>query len=123
MTSGLDLPSARRRAMYAFVGPCQRSLVITIRWRAALAWRSPPRFSRCRFVWPDDAGRGEEPQSMEKAESERRRGGGGAAVGSTTWPGRRRAQVLVRWALGKLRSASRTDSGAMTMRALMAFIA
>jgi putative transposase len=42
-----------------------------MRWSAALAWRLPPRLSRWRFVLPEEALIGEEPQSIEKAASER----------------------------------------------------
>ena len=39
-----------------------------------MAWRSPPRLSRCRLVLPDDAGTGLTPHSEAKAASEWRRG-------------------------------------------------
>src|SRR3989304_3412734 len=37
--------------------------------RARLSWRSPPRLSRWRVVWPDDAGRGQTPARAAKAAS------------------------------------------------------
>ena len=42
-------------------------------WRARLSWRSPPRLSRCRVVWPLEAGIGATPASRAKAASERTR--------------------------------------------------
>ena len=64
--------------------------VITIRHRAALAWRSPPRLSRQRVIFPDDASMGATPQRCAHAGSDRRRSGlspaaisrGGGGVGS-----------------------------------------
>src|SRR6266568_853251 len=44
-------------------------------WRARLSWRSPPRLSRCRIVWPLEAGTGATPASRSKADSERTRPG------------------------------------------------
>ena len=41
-----------------------------MRCRAALAWRSPPRFKRCRLVFPEEAGIGLTPHSAAKAASE-----------------------------------------------------
>ena len=41
--------------------------------RARLSWRSPPRLSRCRVVWPLEAGIGAAPASRAKAASERTR--------------------------------------------------
>ena len=41
--------------------------------RARLSWRSPPRLSRCRIVWPLEAGTGATPASRAKAASERTR--------------------------------------------------
>ena len=41
--------------------------------RARLSWRSPPRLSRCRVVWPLEAGIGATPASRAKAASERTR--------------------------------------------------
>jgi len=35
--------------------------MIAIVWIALFAWRSPPRLSRCRTVWPEDAGSGARP--------------------------------------------------------------
>ena len=46
-----------------------------MRWRAALAWRSPPRFSRCQLVLPEEAGIGLTPHNAAKEASERRRSG------------------------------------------------
>jgi hypothetical protein len=51
-----------------------------MRCSAALAWRSPPRLSRCRLVLPDDAGTGLTPQSAAKAASEWSRWGLSPAV-------------------------------------------
>ena len=42
-------------------------------WSARLSWRSPPRLSRCRVVWPEEAGIGATPASRAKAASERTR--------------------------------------------------
>src|ERR687893_853405 len=42
----------------------------TTRWRAALACRCPPRFSRWRLVLPLEAGIGQAPQSLARAASE-----------------------------------------------------
>ena len=36
-------------------------------WRARLSWRSPPRLSRCRIVWPLEAGKGATPARRAKA--------------------------------------------------------
>ena len=44
-------------------------------WRARLSWRSPPRLSRWRIVWPLEAGSGATPASRAKAASERTRPG------------------------------------------------
>jgi hypothetical protein len=63
MVSCLLRPSAVRRTMYFLVGWCEVMGTMTMRHRAELAWRSPPRLSRCRSVLPEDAGTGEEPQS------------------------------------------------------------
>ena len=46
-----------------------------MRCRAALAWRSPPRLSRCRLVLPEEAGKGLTPHSAAKAASGWRRPG------------------------------------------------
>ena len=46
-----------------------------MRWRAALAWRSPPRFRRCRLILPEDAGIGLTPHRAAKAASEWSRSG------------------------------------------------
>jgi hypothetical protein len=40
---------------------------------ARLSWRSPPRLSRCRIVWPLEAGTGATPARRAKAASERSR--------------------------------------------------
>ena len=40
---------------------------MTIRHSALLAIRSPPRFSRCRLVLPEEAGSGATPHSLAKA--------------------------------------------------------
>src|SRR3954462_10755346 len=45
------------------------------RWRAALAWRLPPRFNLWRLVLPLEAGMGQAPHSLAKAASERMRSG------------------------------------------------
>src|SRR6266508_2809435 len=42
---------------------------MTIRHSALLAIRSPPRFSRCRLVLPEEAGSGATPYSLAKAAS------------------------------------------------------
>ena len=46
-----------------------------MRCREASAWRSPPRFKRCRLVFPEEAGIGLTPHSAAKAASEWRRSG------------------------------------------------
>ncbi len=43
--------------------------------RAQLSCRSPPRLSRCRVVWPEEAGIGATPARRAKAASERTRPG------------------------------------------------
>jgi len=48
---------------------------MTIRYSAALAWRSPLRLSRCRWVLPEEASIGEAPHSIENAALERSRSG------------------------------------------------
>ena len=53
---------------------------VTIMCRALLAWRLPPRLSRCRLVLPDDAGSGAAPHSIANAASEVRRSGFSPAV-------------------------------------------
>ena len=70
MASSFDLPSAILRPTKAWVFLSVRSRLIAIMCRARLAWRLPPRLSRCRLVLPDDAGSGEVPQSMAQAASE-----------------------------------------------------
>ena len=65
MTSGLLIHSAVRRRMYSFVRRSHRSLTTTMRCSAALAWRSPPRLSRCLWVLPDEAGIGHNAQRGE----------------------------------------------------------
>ena len=75
MTSALLIPSAVRRPMYALVRRAWRSLTTTMRYRAALALRSPPRLSRWRLVLPEEAGIGLTPHSEAKAASEWRRSG------------------------------------------------
>src|SRR4051794_27323901 len=44
-------------------------------WRAALAWRLPPRFSLWRLVLPLEAGTGQAPHILANAASERMRSG------------------------------------------------
>ena len=85
MASSFDLPSAILRPTKAWVFLSVRSRLIAIMCRARLAWRSPPRLSRCRLVLPDDAGSGEVPQSMAQAASERSRSGLSPAV-TSSWP-------------------------------------
>src|SRR5580700_6581189 len=75
MISILPLPSALRFLTYSRVGWWLRIRTITTRYRAALACRLPPRLSRCRFVFPLEAGIGQAPQSLAKAASERMRSG------------------------------------------------
>ena len=70
MTSGLLIPSLVRRCMYSLVRRSWLSLTRTTRYRAALACRSPPRFSRCRLVLPEEAGTGLTPHNEAKAASE-----------------------------------------------------
>jgi len=53
-----------------------------MRQRAGLAWRSPPRFSRCRVIFPPLAGMGLAPQSAAKDRSECRWWGLSPAVSS-----------------------------------------
>jgi hypothetical protein len=48
---------------------------MTIRHSALLAIRSPPRFSRCRLVLPEEAGSGATPHTLAKAGSLDRRSG------------------------------------------------
>ena len=52
------------------VGWWPRMRMMTTRYRAALACRLPPRFSRCRVVFPLDAGIGQAPHSFANAASE-----------------------------------------------------
>ena len=69
--------------------------------RARLSWRSPPRLSRCRIVWPLDAGSGATPASRAKQASE--------------WTRSRRDQVTISWAAtigptpGSFRSSGTSD--------------
>ena len=57
------------------VGWWQRIRVTMTRWRAALAWRLPPRFSLWRLVLPLEAGTGQAPHILANAASERMRSG------------------------------------------------
>ena len=49
--------------------------IITMVCNARLSWRSPPRFSRWRTTWPEEASTGAAPASIAKAASERNRPG------------------------------------------------
>ena len=62
------------------VGWCRRMRVVAIRQRAWLAWRLPPRLSRCRTVRPDDAWTGLAPHNAAKDASVRMRSGLSPAV-------------------------------------------
>ena len=62
-----------RRWTEALVGGWQRIRTSAIRHSAWLAWRSPPRCSRWRWVRPEDAGMGAVPHRCAKEASERRR--------------------------------------------------
>src|SRR3712207_842139 len=64
---GLVLPSMVRLRTWSRVGGWPRMRVTTTRCRAALAWRSPPRLSRCRMVLPLEAGIGQVPHSSANA--------------------------------------------------------
>ena len=63
MISFRFFPSASRLATYCWVAASWRIRVVAIRHSAWLAWRLPPRFSRCRTVCPDDAWTGLAPHS------------------------------------------------------------
>ena len=80
MISFFDSPSRSRREAYAFVRSLVRMRETTTTCSAALAWRCPPRLSRWRTVFPDDAGIGLAPQSIAKLASDRRRDGLSPAV-------------------------------------------
>ena len=60
MISRMVLPSALRRATYLRVRSSVLVRVNTMRHRAWLAWRFPPRLSRWWMVLPDDASIGAE---------------------------------------------------------------
>ena len=106
MTSLVVMPSARRRAMYFWVGSCQRRRTTTARCRAALACRFPPRLSRCRLVLPEDAGIGLAPHRAAKAASECSRSGlSPAAVRKVAAPSGPTPVIAVR--AGAARSVSR----------------
>src|SRR5215204_2489922 len=61
MISRLERPSVVRRSTYALVGGWLAMRTRAMVQRAELAWRSPPRLSRCRVVRPDEASTGEPP--------------------------------------------------------------
>ena len=69
MISGLDRPSSRRRAIYAWVWASERRRVMTTPQSAELAWRSPPRLSRRRVTLPEDAWMGDTPHRWAQAAS------------------------------------------------------
>jgi hypothetical protein len=78
------------------VRDCVRAMV----WRARFSWRLPPRFNRCRLVWPDDAGIGAVPLMAANAGAERKRRGSpvspmifAAVMAATRGPRRDRASV------------------------------
>ena len=72
IASLFDLPSEVFFSMYARVRGSWAMRARAISWMARLAWRSPPRLSRCRpELFPLEAGIGEVPHSMEKAASPR----------------------------------------------------
>lgn len=68
-------PSAVRFAAYSLVLGSARRRVRATWWMAALACRSPPRLSRCRWVLPNEAGIGETPHRAAKLDSVRIRSG------------------------------------------------
>jgi hypothetical protein len=61
--------------MYSWERPSQRRRLTTIRKRAALAWRSPPRLSLRRWGLPEDFSTGLVPHRAAKAASLPRRSG------------------------------------------------
>ncbi len=61
--------------MWSWERSSQRRRLRTIRKRAALAWRSPPRLSLRRWVLPDDASTGLVPHKAAKDASLSRRSG------------------------------------------------
>ena len=70
MISRRVLPSAFRLRVYSMVRGSVRIRLVAIRQRALLAWRSPPRLSRCRTIRPDDAATGLTPHSAAKDRSD-----------------------------------------------------
>lgn len=70
----------------ARAGGQQRIRAAAIMWRARLAWRSPPRPSRCRSVRPEEAGTGAAPHGVANAASVRRRSGLSPAA-TKSWTG------------------------------------
>jgi hypothetical protein len=75
-----------------------------------LAWRSPPRFRRCRTVLPEEASIGAAPHSIEKAAPERSRAGSSPAVTSSA-PATSAPTPQLRNA-GAARAVSRSSSAA-----------
>ena len=66
MISRRVLPSACRLRVYSMVGGSVRIRLVAIRHSALLAWRSPPRLSRCRTIRPEDAWTGLRAHSAAK---------------------------------------------------------
>ena len=109
MISGLDRPSARRRATYLRVRSSLLMRVNTMRHSAWFAWRFPPRLRRCRTVLPEDASMGATPHRWANAASLRSRCGLSpaatiriAAVSIPTPSRARRPGAVARNQLGKL---------------------
>lgn len=69
------LPSAFRRRVYSMGRGSVRIRLVAIRHSALLAWRSPPRLSRCRTICPDEAWTGLTPHSAAKDASVFKRSG------------------------------------------------
>ena len=82
MTSRLERPSLVRRSMYSRVRGSKERRVMTMRHRAWLALRSPPRSRRWRVTLPEDASIGATPQRWAQVASDRRRSGLSPAVTS-----------------------------------------
>ena len=58
-------PSARRFSTYSRVSPSWVILTIATMCKALFRDRSPPRFNRCRTVFPEDAGIGFTPAGRQ----------------------------------------------------------
>ena len=84
MISLFDSPSLLRRPAQARVAGRDFSRVITIRHSALLASRFPPRLSRCRLVFPEEAGIGATPHRCAHELSLRSRPGWSPAATSSS---------------------------------------